>query len=216
MSLTKATIKNIDTNETLTCLFNPTEYTIAKQNQWEARPVVGRNVPRLEFTSGGARTMTVELMFDVYEQPGADVRTHIDKLWKLVMIESRTRSSRTRRGRPPLCMFQWGGDWQFKAAVTSISVKYTLFRQNGTPVRAVATLSLQEGDDSSEQRAQNPTSGSLPGYKKREVKPHDTLAGIAFQEYGTSTEWRRIAEANQIDDPLAIKPGMILAIPPAG
>lgn len=113
-------------------------------------------------------------------------------------------------------MFQWGGDWQFKAAVTSISVKYTLFRQNGTPVRAVATLSLQEGDDSSEQRAQNPTSGSLPGYKKREVKPHDTLAGIAFQEYGTSTEWRRIAEANQIDDPLAIKPGMILAIPPAG
>jgi hypothetical protein len=212
MSLTKATIKNLETNETLTCLFNPSEYTIAKQNQWETKNVVGRNSPNLEFTGGGARSMTMDLMFDVFEQSGGDVRTHIDKLWQMTNIESRTRSARSRRGRPPFVLFQWGGDWHFRAALTSLSVKYTLFRQDGTPVRAVATVTLQEAED--EPRRTNPTSGSLPGYRRYVVEPHDTLPNIAFKEYGDATKWRTIAEANGIDDPLALSPGQALGIPP--
>ncbi|HVL38802.1 MAG TPA: hypothetical protein VM328_05370 [Fimbriimonadaceae bacterium] len=216
MGLTKATITNVDTNEELQCLFNPTEYTIAKQNNWQPRPVVGRNTPTLQFTGGGSRTMNVELFFDVCEEDGADVRTHIDKLWKLAMIEERTRNSSTNRSRPPLCRFQWGGNWEFKAAVTSLSVRYTLFRQDGTPVRAVATLSLQEANDAEAQRRQNPTSGSEPGHKRREVRPHDSLPLIASEEYGDPNKWRIIAEANAIDDPLSLSPGQIIAIPAQG
>ncbi|HTQ09536.1 MAG TPA: LysM peptidoglycan-binding domain-containing protein [Fimbriimonadaceae bacterium] len=213
MGLTKATLTNLDSNEKIECLFNPTEYTIAKSNTWQAKPIVGKNVPKLDFTGGGSRTLSLQLMFDVFEQSGADVRTHIDKLWTLTMIDEAKKSSETNRSRPPLCLFQWGGTWHFKAAITSLSVRYTLFRQDGTPVRAIATVSLEEAADDSDQPGTNPTSYSPSRMRRREVRPKDTLALIAFEEYGDSSKWRPIAEANQIDDPMEIVPGQILAIP---
>lgn len=214
MGLTKATLTNVDTNDKIECLFNPTEYTIAKANSWQPKPVVGKNVPKLDFTGGGSRVLTVELFFDVYEQSGADVRDHVNKLWKLTMIDERKKNRETKRSRPPLCIFQWGGHWTFKAAITNLSVRYTLFRQDGTPVRAVASVTLQEAEDESEQPGTNPTSFAPPGRRRREVRPHDTLAIIAFEEYGDPGMWRRIAEANAIDDPLGLRPGQVLAIPP--
>jgi nucleoid-associated protein YgaU len=42
----------------------------------------------------------------------------------------------------------------------------------------------------------------------------DTLQSIAFKEYDDAGEWRRIAEANGIDDPLELAPGKRLLIPP--
>jgi len=86
MGLTKATITNLDTNEKMDVLFNPTQYAIKKDNQWTAKPVVGKNVPKLDFTGGGSRILTMELFFDVYEINGADVRDHVNKLWDITMI----------------------------------------------------------------------------------------------------------------------------------
>lgn len=213
MGLTKATLTNLDNQQKIDALFNPTEYTIAKSNTWQAKPIVGKNVPKLDFTGGGSRTLSIELMFDVFEEKGGDVRKHVNKLWELTMIDEAKASSQTDRSRPPLCLFQWGPDWHFKAAITSLSVRYTLFRQDGTPVRAVATLSLEEAADENDQPKTNPTSYSPSRMKRREVKPKDTLALIAFEEYGDSTKWRPIAEANRIDDPMDIAPGQILSIP---
>lgn len=214
MGLTKATLTNVDNGDRIECMFNPTEYTLAKSNSWQPKPVVGKNVPKMDFTGGGSRSLTVELFFDVYEKQGADVRTDVNKLWALTMIDERTKNRETQRARPPLCIFQWGPNWSFKAAVTNLSVRYTLFRQDGTPVRAVANLTLQEAEDESNQPGTNPTSFTPPGRKRREVRPHDTLAMIAYEEYGDSGLWRTIAEENGIDDPLSLRPGQILSIPP--
>lgn len=214
MSLTRATITNLGNNSQFEVLFNPNEYTIAKSNSWQARPVVGRNVPRLDFTGGGSRTLTLELFLDVMDRPNeTDVRPHVDKLWELTMIDEAHRSSTTDRSRPPLCLFQWGGNWSFKAAVTSLSVRYTLFSEDGIPVRAVATVTLEEAEDDNEQPGTNPTSYSEAGAKRREVRPRDTLALIAYEEYGDSSKWRPIAEANGINDPRKLSPGQVLAIP---
>lgn len=213
MALTKATITNEDTKEVIQCLFNPTEYTITKTNSWQSNRVVGKNVPKLDFTGGESRTLQMELFFDVYEKEGGDVRDYINKLWKLTMTNDEKKNPKTKRSRPPLCLFQWGGNWHFKAAVTSLSVRYTLFREDGTPVRATANVTFQEAEDPNLQKGTNPTSYAEPGYKRREVRPYDSLPLIAFEEYGDASHWRRIAEANQIDDPSSIKPGQILAIP---
>jgi nucleoid-associated protein YgaU len=213
MALTKATITNLDTGDPIHCLFNPTEYTIAKTNSWQTNRVVGKNVPKLDFTGGEARTMQMELFFDVLEKDGDDVSTHIDKLWELTMTNDEKQNPKTERSRPPLCLFQWGGSWHFKAAVTSLSVRYTLFRESGIPCRAVANITLQEAEDPKLQKGTNPTSYAEPGYRRREVRPHDSLPLIAYEEYGDSAHWRLIAEANLIDDPESIRPGQVLAIP---
>ena len=46
------------------------------------------------------------------------------------------------------------------------------------------------------------------------VKQGDTLRLIAAREYGNPDLWRRIADANRIDNPRLLKPGTKLIIPP--
>jgi len=46
------------------------------------------------------------------------------------------------------------------------------------------------------------------------VQRGDTLQAIAYREYDNPSEWRRIAEANAVDDPLALEPGTRLLVPP--
>ncbi|MCA9527587.1 MAG: LysM peptidoglycan-binding domain-containing protein, partial [Myxococcales bacterium] len=42
----------------------------------------------------------------------------------------------------------------------------------------------------------------------------ETLQSIAGQEYDDPNQWRRIADANGIDDPFRLDPGVRLIIPP--
>lgn len=224
--LTRASITNAETGgEGIQCLFNPTEYTIAKTINWQPRQNMGKDVPVMEFTGGGSRSLSMELFFDTYEaangNPGArtqtpDVRTLIDRLWKLTMIDERLRNQTTGQGRPPMVIFQWGAAWSFKAVITQLSVRYVLFQRDGTPVRAIANVTFQEAEDEKNQPGTNPTSESLPGYRRREIRPGDTLALIAFEEYGDPTQWRRIADENTIENPMDLSGYRVLGIPPAG
>ncbi|HLG50038.1 MAG TPA: LysM domain-containing protein, partial [Chloroflexota bacterium] len=46
------------------------------------------------------------------------------------------------------------------------------------------------------------------------VSPGETIDTIAFQEYGDPNQWRRIADYNRLDNPLRLRAGQKLAIPP--
>ena len=225
MGLTKATLVNVDTKERIAVLFNPTQYVYNKTTTWgeaKANPtphatsktVKGLNLKKREFQGGNPQTLTMDLFFDVLEQPGADVRKlYIEKLIAFVKVDSARKNTKTQKGRPPLCRFEWGSNAYFSAAMTSLKVSYTLFREDGVPVRATASVTLEEVEDEDLQKKQNPTSFSEPGRKRREVRPQDTLATIAYEEYGDPTKWRLIADDNRLDDPMAIRPGQVLSIP---
>jgi len=60
---------------------------------------------------------------------------------------------------------------------------------------------------------QNPTSGTPRPHRVHRVQPGETLDRIAAAHLGDATSWRVIAQANGIEDPLAVKPGTLLAIP---
>jgi nucleoid-associated protein YgaU len=36
---------------------------------------------------------------------------------------------------------------------------------------------------------------------------------LAYREYGSASRWREIAEANQLENPLDLRPGQILVMP---
>ena len=214
MGLTKAWLTNEDSQKRVECMFNPTEYTVAKTNNWQQTRVVGKNVPFLTYTGGESRTLSIELFFDTHED-GGDVRVPLNKLWKLAMIDEKNRNAQTQRSRPPMCTFQWGPDWSFRAALTSISVRYTLFREDGTPVRATANVTFQEGrDDSAATPQSNAVSSGSSGTKAKQVKSGENLPMIAHREYGDAKLWRPIADANGLSDPEAIVAGENLIIPP--
>ncbi len=223
MSVAKGALVNVDTGDVIPILFNPKEYVYDKSTTWgqaadgdasKNKAVKGLNLRQREFQGGNPQKLTMELFFDVLEQQGADVRRmYIDNLIKFVKVDPERKNAKTDKGRPPLCRFTWGPVSSFKAAMTSLNVTYTLFREDGVPVRATAKITLEEVEDEDEQPGQNPTSFSQPGRKRREVRPQDTLATIAYEEYGDPTKWRLIADDNRLDDPLSIRAGQILSIP---
>lgn len=210
----KATITNLDTNESIECLFNPTEYTFYKTNNWTMARQRGANVPQLEFGGGNPAELKMQLVFDTYES-GEDVRTrYTNALWELARVNRQRQDPRTRRSTPPRCEFRWGTMWSFRAVVAEIRQQFTLFLPNGTPVRAVVDVTFRQVEDEGLYPRQNPTSGGMPGQRTHLVKEGERLDWIAAQEYGEARHWRYIAEVNHIDNPFEIRPGTVLSLPP--
>lgn len=214
MALVKATLRNLDTQKRITCMFNPTDYTFAKSVSWSQSTDRGANVPQLEFTGGEPATLTLKLFFDTTGS-GEDVRTkYTNDLWDLAMVNKDKIDPKTNKGRPPTCTFEWGNAWSFEAVVTSINTAFTMFLGDGTPVRATVDLSLKQAKDPGRFPAQNPTSGGAAGHKRHVVQQRETLDSIAAREYGLAHHWRHIAKSNGIDDPMRLKPGTVLNLPP--
>lgn len=212
----KARIEALDGSlrgQSIECKFNPKEFTIKKQNNWQRGQVQGRDVPQLEFSGGSASTLEMELFFDTYED-GSDVRRMTNKIWQLMAVDESLTDRTTTRGRPPLCQFIWGQMKSFKAVIKSITQRFTMFTSGGIPVRATLTVTFEEAEKAGKYPLQNPTTGGNPGYKTRVVKEGDALDWIAHEEYGDATLWRFIADINNIDNPKALKPGQILSIAP--
>lgn len=212
--LVKAVIHNLDSNDSVECMFNPKEYTFSKQNRWKSTDQKGKNLPEPEFQSGQPTNLKMQLFFDTYENR-VDVRQeYTTKIWDLTRVNEDTKNRKTNKGRPPLCQFQWGTNWAFKAVVTNISQRFTLFLADGTPVRATLEVTFQQVEDEGLYPRQNPTSGGGEGRKIHIVRVGERIDWIATSEYGDPALWRLIAEQNELDDPLMLEPGQRLAIPP--
>ncbi|GIV97430.1 MAG: peptidase M23 [Herpetosiphonaceae bacterium] len=213
-TLVKAELINNDTNEKVKCMFNPTDLTFSLTNTWKEVPVQRREVPYMQFAGGQASDLTLELLFDTYEKhegfshsAGDDVRTYSDKIWKMMRINQKTKA-------PPLITFQWGKFLSFKAIIKNISQTFNLFATDGTPLRTVMKVTFKQIVDPESKPRQNPTSGGETGERLRIVHEGETLAGIAYEEYQTTTAWRHLAEANNINDPRRLRPGQMLIITP--
>ena len=62
---------------------------------------------------------------------------------------------------------------------------------------------------------QNPTSGSQDVRRVHRTVAGDTLASVAYAEYGDPASWRALAAFNGIDDPLRVRTGTMLMLPAA-
>jgi contractile injection system tube protein len=207
---------------TVEFMFNPTEYSISKSNKWDLKANKSGNVPKWEFGGGDPRQLQLELFFDSYlprdKVKPTDVRKATNQLFNFMMIDEKlkSKSPNSKMGQPPKCRLYWGKDAKnhFDCYITSCNVKYTMFDGSGVPIRATATLQLKEVRDAKELLPTNPTSVGEPGRRVYVVQEGDRLDWIAYQEYGDARQWRRVAEANRITNPLDLRPGMVLAIPP--
>jgi hypothetical protein len=211
----KAEIRSVEKNagQPIACMFNPKEYSFAKKNKWSAPKSKGGNVPEFEFGGGDPATLTLQLLFDTFES-GKDVRKeYTDKVWKLMMVDESLTDHTTKKGRPPKVRFQWGQAWSFEAVIMSITQKFTLFKEDGKPLRATLDVSFQQVVDELFYPKQNPSSGGIGGGRQWTVREGDTLAAISYAEYGDSERWRAIADANGLVQVRRLRPGMALEIP---
>jgi hypothetical protein len=207
--------------------FNPSEFTLNKGIQIAEIPIPGLDQPLLQFVRGQTETLTVDLFFDTTDggmsgdvQP---VTARTDKFYQLIKIDPQTHA-------PPICWFAWGGahfpgshfesPWAsqnreggMRCIVESVRQRFTVFSPGGVPLRATLTVTLREYY-TVRQQVQRIGLRSADHTQARVVQRGDTISSIAAQMYHDPSRWREIAAHNNIDDPLALRPGVILQVPP--
>lgn len=191
-------------------LYNPAEYSLEKSNQFQMNAIPGLSNPVAQFVNGNADTLTMELFFDTYtEHKSEDVRNYTGKIAQLLEIDRSTHA-------PPVCQFVWGEyekHLPFKAIIERLTQKFTMFLDDGTPVRATLNVTFKEYK-TVEQQLQEVPRHSADRTKRVIFKEGDSLWLLAAREYNDPGLWRFIAEKNRLDNPRTIESGRELIIPP--
>jgi hypothetical protein len=160
--------------------------------------------------------LTATLLFDSFDTHsglgGASlpVQAAIARLLEWTCVPAEAYLSKTPQ--PPTITFMWGTGIMFTGFLSQVSAEYTMFSPEGSPLRATANISLQQVPD--DPLPTNPSSGGISGRRSALVGDCDSLATVAYAEYGDPALWRAIASANGIEDPARIPVGTRLLVPP--
>jgi nucleoid-associated protein YgaU len=194
----------------VTADFNPDTFTIVKGNDWTSKPDIGDDVPEIIFSGGRAENLELDLLFDSTGD-GTDVRKKYEKLYAMAKVDPSTNES--GQGQPIHVMVQWGEFISFVAVISRITQTFMMFKTDGTPLRARVGVCFTQVYDGKKKSGQNPTSRTETR-RTWVVEQGQRLDWIAYQEYGDSSAWRHIAEANGILNPTQLRAGQILRLTP--
>jgi contractile injection system tube protein len=193
--------------------YNPEQYTIEKTAEWTRPRAPGaESTPDPDYTSTNPSRLTMEIFFDAFEELLGDVSVDVETLFSWTRPTPVSRM--TGSPQPPLLMFQWGVNAAlatFRGFLKSVSARYTMFRQDGTPIRATCSITLEEVP--LEIGRQNPTSGTRPGMRVHTLTEGETLHSVAWDEYRQARFWRGLAAFNEIDDPMRVASGTTILLP---
>jgi hypothetical protein len=207
MALERATITNEQTLERIEVMFNPADYSLDLSNSFAEIGIPGLRTPPIQYVRGNSRTLKMELFFDTCERRGnvsqGDVRRYTRQVTRLLDNDPQSKA-------PPILLFAWGG-LNFRCVLESVAQRFTMFLEDGTPVRATLNVSFREYQpvEIEVQRGLFVLPPSL-----RTIDKGDTLSKLAADALGDPGAWCAIAEANDIDNPRTLDPGRTLVIPP--
>jgi hypothetical protein len=134
--------------------YNPKELEIGKTVPWSKVNEANRANQgssqnqgiHMEFTGAEGRSLSLEMLFDVVEDPSSTkVKTAVENLEKLASVR-RPGSQEEQYKRPHRCMVVWGSTVSMSCVIDNLSIKYEMFSSDGTPLRARATVKLKEAD----------------------------------------------------------------------
>ncbi len=117
-----------------------------------------------------------------------------------------------RQHRPRSLLLVWG-TLVFPCVLSSVEYRFTLFKPDGTPLRAVAACSFCESvPDAERVRRENATSPDLTHL--RDVRDGDTLPMLANEIYGKPELYLEVARANRLIDFRRLRSATRISFPP--
>jgi nucleoid-associated protein YgaU len=197
--------------------FNPAMLSITKSSPWSPSEAdkAAPSAQGAQYVGPGPAALNLDLLLDSKLDPYPNITSIVTRLNECLVAHKPTVTQGTPF--PKFVRFTWGawkwgnGSPRFEGYVTSVKTDYQLFSSDGEPIRAKVTIAIKEYAPRTP--GQNPTSGTLVPQHSRILRTGDTLASVAWEEYGDPTLWRELAEANGIDDPLRLAPGTQLLVP---
>lgn len=204
-------------------MFNPESYSLSFQNNYNKAQGLGCTSSTTNFLNSSPETLRFKIIIDATEvakdessfaainallpsQRGYKVVNKI-KFFREHIMEYDGDIH-----QPRYLVVSWG-TLNFPCRLESVQINYTLFDNNGIPLRAELDVTFFYDRERKIQKAKNNTS-SPDLTHVRVVKAHDQLPLMCEDIYGASQYYVYVAKANNLDDFRNIKPGQEIYFPP--
>lgn len=201
-----------DADDMFEALINPESYTLQYKLKFsQGTQGQGTSGTQLKYEYTEPEEITFEFLFDntgiIDGQPRANVAGDLKK-FKEVLIAYKGDSHEPRHFK-----LVWGENSIFKGRVTEVSINHKLFKPDGTPIRATATVKFRSSIEEQKRAAlENRSSPDLTHIRK--VKNGDTLPLMCYRIYGDPKYYLQVARVNGLDNFRRLNPGTDIFFPP--
>jgi Contractile injection system tube protein len=182
----------------VTVQFNPDSLKLTYSNENKSGNTPGGSAS--QYVGSGTTKLAVQLLFDT-SQTEADVRYWTAKVGYFLLPKK--QADKSNKKSPPGICFEWG---RFSFAGVADSMQETLeyFSEDGIPLRATIALGISRMD------IVFPDAAAAPGTAPLSPTPSNTTLQKMAGTNGNSGNWKSIAAANNVDDPLRLPAGTML------
>jgi hypothetical protein len=218
-----------DPAHTYTVQVNPSSYTESRRIRHAERCGQGASGQEATYSGTDPRTMEFEFLFDgsgvvpppsvlsdvplvgaiASALPGAEgpynVTDELAKFDKVMNYDGTVH-------RPRRLHLSWGR-LKFDCVLTSLSIRFTLFNPDGSPLRAIASCSFRESMSCAERELRERKS-SPDLTHVREIKAGDSLPLMAKEIYGDPGLYLEVARVNKIVNFRRLSTGRRIELPP--
>ena len=193
-------------------LINPESYSLQYKLKFsEGSQGQGTSGKQLKYEYTEPDEITFDFLFDntgiIDGTPRASIADDLKK-FKDVLIAYKGDSHEPRHFK-----LVWGENSIFKGRVTELTINHKLFKPEGTPIRATATVKFKSSIEEQKRAArENKSSPDLTHIRK--VKYGDTLPLMCYSIYGDPKYYLQVAEINGILNFRELQPGTDIFFPP--
>jgi hypothetical protein len=163
-----------------------------------------------QFVGAGTTKLALTLWFDVtamVEKPVDDVRRLTTEV--IYFMTPQEDKDDPKKLVPPGIRFSWGS-FLFDGTVEGLEESLEFFSEEGKPLRASVALTLSQQKILVSKFGDN-TAKAQPGLKPlTPARAGDSVQSVAASQGKSGGDWRGVAAANGIEDPLRLQPGQLL------
>lgn len=208
------TTKVVGPPNPFTVWINPSSYSYSRQISYNDRQAQGSPEPSPEFNRVADEDLSFELVFDAtgaiptptgqsYTNGVADI---LDQFITLVATVNGTIHS------PNYLIVGWA-TLLFQCVLSSLKIDYTLFKPDGTPLRAKVSVGFKSYASESA-IAKGAAKGSPDLSHIITITAGDTLPALCHRVYGNSGYYAEVARINGLLSFRDLAPGATLLFPP--
>ena len=201
-----------EADDVFEALINPESYSLSYKLKFsEDAQGHGTSGQQLKYEYTEPEEISFDFLFDntgiIDSKPRPSIADDL-KRFKEVVVSYKGDAHEPRHFK-----LVWGENSIFKGRVTELTINYKLFRPDGTPIRAVATVRFKSSIEEQKRAArEDRTSPDLTHARK--VKAGDTLPLMCYKIYGDPKYYLQVAAANGMNNFRRLEPGTDLFFPP--